>query len=107
MVEHTYYILIGALLFVLGLVGFVSRRNLVMIFLCTELMLQGVILNLVGFNRYWLLAKGADANLAGQSFAIFLMVIAAAEAALAMAPVLVLQRQKNTLDPDEFAQMKG
>ncbi len=106
MVDYRYYILIGAILFVLGLVGFVSRRNLVMIFLCTELMLQGVILNLVGFNRYWLL-KGADANLSGQSFAIFLMVIAAAEAALAMALVLVLQRQKDTLDPDEFAQMKG
>ena len=107
MVEHTYYILIGAILFVLGLVGFVSRRNLVMIFLCTELMLQGVILNLVGFNRYWLLKQGSMANLSGQSFAIFLMVIAASEAALAMALILVLQRQKNTLDPDEFALMKG
>ena len=106
MVDYTYYLLIGAALFVLGLVGFVTRRNLIMIFLCTELMLQGVILNLVGFNRYWLL-KNPDAGLSGQSFAIFLMVIAAAEAALAMALVLVLQRQKDTLDPDEFAIMKG
>ena len=107
MVDYSYYIIIGAILFVLGLIGFVSRRNLVMIFLCTELMLQGVILNLVGFNRYWILQQGSSASLSGQSFAVFLMVIAAAEAALAMALVLVLQRQKNTLDPDEFTQLKG
>ena len=105
MVDYTYYLLIGAVLFVLGLVGFVTRRNLIMIFLCTELMLQGVILNLVGFNRYWLLNNGT--GLEGQAFAIFLMVVAAAEAALAMALVMVLQRRRDTLDAGAFAQMKG
>ena len=105
MVDYSYYLLIGAVLFVLGLVGFITRRNLIMIFLCTELMLQGVILNLVGFNRYWLLNNAA--GLQGQAFSIFLMVVAAAEAALAMALVMVLQRRRDTLDAGAFAQMKG
>ena len=105
MVDYTYYLLIGAVLFVLGLVGSVTRRNLIMIFLCTELMLQGVILNLVGFNRSWLLNN--NTGLEGQAFAIFLMLVAAAEAALAMALVMVLQRRRDTLDAGAFAQMKG
>ena len=105
MVEYTYYLLIGAVLFVLGLVGFVTRRNLILMFLCTELMLQGVILTLVGFNQHWL-GQGV-AGLDGQSFTIFLLVVAAAEAALAMALVMMLQRYKPTLDAAEFSEMKG
>ena len=106
MVEYTYYLLIGAVLFVLGLIGFITRRNLIMVFLCTELMLHGVILNLVGFNRMWLIKNGA-ASYEGQAFAIFLMVVAAAEAALAVALVMVLQKRRNTLDANVFAEMKG
>ena len=106
MIDYNYYLLIGAILFVLGIIGFIGRRNLIMIFLCTELMLQGVILNLVGFNRYWLLQQ-AEVSLDGQAFSIFLMVIAAAEAALAMALVMVLQRHKASLDAGVYADMKG
>ena len=107
MVDYTYYLLIGAILFVLGLIGFVSRRNLIMMFLCTELMLQGVILNLVGFNRYWLTQPGSSSGLEGQAFTIFLMVIAAAEAALAMALVMVLERKRASLDAGIYSEMKG
>lgn len=107
MVDYTYYLLIGAILFVLGVVGFLTRRNLVMMFLCTELMLQGVILNLVGYNRYWLGQPGTSGALAGQAFAIFLIVVAAAEAALALALALVLQRHKDSLDAAVFSEMKG
>ncbi|MCP4709905.1 MAG: NADH-quinone oxidoreductase subunit NuoK [Planctomycetes bacterium] len=108
MVEYTYYLLIGAVLFVLGLIGFITRRNLIMVFLCTELMLHGVILNLVGFNRMWLIKNGsATASYDGQAFAIFLMVVAAAEAALAVALVMVLQKRRNTLDANVFSEMKG
>ena len=106
MVEYTYYLLIGAVLLVLGLIGFITRRNLILIFLCTDLMLHGVILNLVGFNRLWLIKNGA-ASYQGQAFAIFLMVVAAAEAALAVALVMVLQKRRNTLDANVFAEMKG
>ena len=106
MVDYTYYLLIGAVLFVLGLIGFITRRNLIMVFLCTELMLHGVILNLVGFNRFWLIKNGV-ASYQGQAFAIFLMVVAAAEAALAVALVMVLQKRRNTLDANVFSEMKG
>ena len=104
MVDYTYYIILGAILFCLGLIGFVCRRNMILMFLCTELMLQGVALTLVGFNRHWIvLGKGLD----GQAFTVFLLVVAAAEAALAMSLVLLLQRYKPTLDVDQFAEMRG
>jgi len=106
MVDYTNYLFIGAILFVLGTIGFVTRRNLIMMFLCTELMLQGVIMNLVGFNRYWLLQTD-NAALSGQAFTLFLLVIAAAEAVLALALVLVLHRSKRSLDAGVFAEMKG
>ena len=105
MIEYTYYITIGAILFVLGLIGFVTRRNLILMFLCTELIFQGVILTLVGFNRYHLL--NGNTGLEGQAFSIFLLVVAASEAALAMALVLLLQRHKRTLDALDFAEMRG
>jgi NADH-quinone oxidoreductase subunit K len=105
MVDYTYYLMIGAVLFVLGLVGFVTRRNLILMFLCTELMFQGVILTLVGFNRYHLLQ--GIAGLEGHAFAIFLLVAAAVEAALAMALVMVLQMYQRTLDATAFSQMHG
>jgi NADH-quinone oxidoreductase subunit K len=107
MIEYTWYLLIGAALFILGLIGFVVRRNLILIFLCTELMLQGVILTLVAFNHYWLVRGGAAGPLEGHAFVIFLLVIAAAEAALAMALVMALQHQKCTLDADAFTELKG
>ena len=107
MIDYTYYLMIGAVLFVLGLVGFVTRRNLILMFLCTELMFQGVILTLVGFNRYWLIATDGRSGLEGQAFSIFLLVVAAAEAALAMALVMVLQKYRRTLDSVAFAEMRG
>ena len=105
MINYQYYILLGAILFVIGLIGFVTRRNMIVMFLCTELMLQGVVLNLVGYNLHWL-SKGTG-GLEGQAFTIFLLVIAAAEAALAMALVMVLQRKNETLNVGEFAELKG
>ncbi len=105
MINYQYYILLGAILFVIGLIGFATRRNMIVMFLCTELMLQGVVLNLVGYNLHWL-SKGNNL-LDGQAFTIFLLVIAAAEAALAMALVMVLQRKNETLNVGEFAELKG
>ena len=64
------YVLVGGVLFAIGLVGFLSRRNLIVMFLATEVMFQGVILNLVGFGLQHM-------NLAGQAFALFLVVVAA------------------------------
>jgi len=96
-----HYLAVGAILFVIGLIGFVTRRNLIVMFLCTELMFQGVAVNMVAFGRYW------NNDLGGQAFTIFLLVIAAAEASLALGLVILLFRQKNTLDADAWRELKG
>jgi NADH-quinone oxidoreductase subunit K len=95
-----HYLAVGAILFAIGLIGFMTRRNLIVMFLCTELMFQGVIINLVAFGRY-------HDNLAGQAFTLFVLVIAAAEASLALALVVLLFRQRGTLDADAWRQMWG
>src|SRR5205085_8411345 len=85
------YLIVGALLFALGLVGFLCRRNLIVMFLCAELMLQGVSVTLVGFGGY-------HGTWAGQVFAIFSLALAAAEAAIALALIVVLFRRGHSLD---------
>ena len=71
------YVLVGAALFVLGMIGFVTRRNLIIMFLCTELMFQGIVVNLVAFGRYPL---SGTPTLDGQVFGLFLLAVAASEA---------------------------
>lgn len=94
---------VGAILFGIGLVGFLSRRNLIILFLCTELMFQGVALNFIAFGRRW----GGEAFFQGQAFVIFLLVIAAAEASLALGLVVLLFRKRNTLDADAWRTLQG
>ncbi len=94
------YLVLGAVLFVLGLIGFVARRNMILIFLSTEIMFQGVAVNLIAFGRYWM-------NMDGQSFVIFLLTIAAAEASLALGLVILLFRRRETLNVDVWSEMQG
>jgi NADH-quinone oxidoreductase subunit K len=96
-----HYLAVGAILFAIGLIGFITRRNLIVIFLCTELMFQGVAINLIAFGRY------LNNDLGGQAFTIFVLVIAAAEASLALGLVVLLFRQKNTLDADAWRELRG
>lgn len=86
-----HYLACAAVLFALGLVGFLSRRNLILMFLSVELMVQGVALNFVAFARF----RG---NLDGQTFVLFLLTVAACEAALALALILALYRTQASLD---------
>ncbi|MFN5328479.1 MAG: NADH-quinone oxidoreductase subunit NuoK [Gemmataceae bacterium] len=86
-----HYLACAAVLFVLGLVGFLARRNLILMFLSVELMVQGVALNFVAFARF----RG---NLDGQSFVLFMLTVAACEAALALALILALYRTQASLD---------
>ena len=95
-----HYLVVGAIMFGIGLIGFMTRRNLIVMFLCTELMFQGVAINLIAFGRY-------HNNYGGQAFVIFVLVIAAAEASLALGLVVLLFRQKNTLDADAWRELKG
>lgn len=94
------YILLGTLLFAIGVVGFLARRNLIVIFLSTEMMFQGVVVNLVAMGRI-------HEHVNGQVFALFLLVIAAVEAGLALGLVVLLHRRKGTLDSERWATMWG
>lgn len=85
------FIVAGAALFSLGAVGFLVRRNLIIMFLCVELMLQGATLNFVGFSRY-------HGNLQGQSFVVFLLATAACESAIALALIVAIYTKLKTLD---------
>lgn len=91
MIPVWHYLAVGAALFGLGLVGFLTRRNLITMFLCAEMMMQGVILNLLAFGRY-------HGNLGGQAFALVIVTVAACEAGLALALFLTLYRRGKTLD---------
>jgi NADH-quinone oxidoreductase subunit K len=85
------YLVIGAVLFTIGMIGFLTRRNMIIMFLCAELMLQGVVVNLVAFSRY-------HNNLQGQAFVVFILTVAACEAAIALALVVALYTKRKTLD---------
>jgi NADH-quinone oxidoreductase subunit K len=85
------YLLIGAALFALGMLGFLTRRNLIVMFLSAEMMLQGTALSLVAFGRYhgvW----------TGQVFTIMILTVAACESSIAMALIVVLFNRKSSLD---------
>jgi len=84
-------LLVGGAIFGIGLIGFTVRRNLIVMFLCAEMMLQGVSLTLVAFSRY-------HNDFGGQMLVIFIIAVAACEAAIALALVLMLFKQVGKLD---------
>ena len=90
-VDFERYLMVGAALFVLGAIGFMTRRNLIVMFLSAEMMLHGVSLSLVTFGR---LHNTFD----GQVFTIFILTVAACEAGIALALILLLWQAKKTLD---------
>jgi NADH-quinone oxidoreductase subunit K len=94
------YLLVGGLLFVIGLVGFLVRRNMIVMFLCAEMMLQGVSVSLVGFGRYHagIAPPEAAGPWGGQMLVIFIITVAACEAGIAMALILMLARKSGKLD---------
>ena len=96
----SHFLMTGAILFVLGLIGFVTRRNLIIMFLCTEMMFQGVAVTLVAFAKF-------HGHVTGQTFVIFLLTIAAAESALALGLVVLLFRRKRTLDAQAWTELQG
>ena len=94
-----HFLAVAAALFGLGLVGFLTRRNLITMFLCAEMMLQGVAINFVAFARY-------HANLQGQVFVLFILAVAACEAGVALALFISLYRRKRTLDSSEWQDLR-
>ncbi|WP_435018959.1 NADH-quinone oxidoreductase subunit NuoK [Tundrisphaera sp. TA3] len=87
----TNFLLVGAALMALGMLGFLSRRNMIVMFLSAEMMLQGVALTLVAFGRY-------HGNWTGQVFTIVILTVAACEASIALALILILFNRRSSLD---------
>jgi NADH-quinone oxidoreductase subunit K len=95
-----WYLYLSAVLFMIGAVGVLTRRNLFIILFSLELMMNAVNINLVGFS-------GFHQNMTGQNFVLFTMAIAAAEAAVGLAIATALFRNRQTLMIDLFDTMKG
>src|SRR6266513_2106846 len=99
------FLVIGALLFIIGVAGVLTRRNIIVIFMSIELILNAANLNFIAFSRY--LQETGNVNaLAGQIFAVFVIVVAAAEAAIGLGIVIALYRNKETIWVDEIDLLK-
>jgi len=97
--EH--YIVLSAVLFAIGLYGALAKRNAIVIMMSIEIMLTAVNIAMVAFSRFI-----TPALLTGQVFAIFIMVVAAAEAAVGLAIIMSIYRGRGTIDPTEIDLMK-
>ena len=86
-----HFLTVSAILFVIGMLGVLTRRNVLLIFMSVEMMLNAVNLSLIAFGRY------LD-SMVGQVFAVFVITIAAAEAAIGLGLILVLARRQDTVD---------
>src|SRR3712207_5411928 len=99
----THFLVLGTILFCIGMYGALSRSNAVGILLSIELMLNAVNIMLVAFARY----IDTSQELAGQMFAIFIMTVAAAEAAVGLAIVIAVYRLRNTIQVEDIDLLKG
>ncbi len=100
MVPLSWYVALGAVLFVVGAAGILLRRNILIVLMSLELMLNSVNINLVAFSHFL-------GDLRGQIIAIFVIAITAAEVAIALGILVALVRNKPTLEVDEVTIMKG
>src|SRR5512132_4380335 len=99
------FLTIGALLFIIGVAGVLTRRNIIVIFMSIELILNAANLNFIAMSRY-LQDTGNVNAVAGQIFAVFVIVVAAAEAAIGLGIVIALYRNKETIWVDEIDLLK-
>lgn len=104
-ISTLHYLVLGAALFLLGVIGVLTRRNVVIVLMSIELILNAVNLNLVALSRYWQGINGATA-LHGQVFAIFVITDAAAEAAVGLGILIAFFRNKETINVDEVNLLK-
>lgn len=100
--EH--YLILSAVLFSIGLYGALAKRNAVVILMCIELMLNAVNITMVAFSRYLV---PDVVLLTGQVFAIFIMTVAAAEAAVGLAIIIAIYRSRKNVDVEQADLMKG
>ena len=100
MITTTHYLVLSALLFSIGMVGVMVRKNLITLLMCLELMLNAVNLNLVAFSRLW-------GELTGQVFVIFVITVAAGEAAIGLGIIITIYRQRRTVEADVIRSLEG
>ncbi len=99
MVGPAEYQIVAALIFLIGVVGVLIRRNIIVIFMCIELMLNAANLSLIGFARMW-------ASMEGHIFVFMVMVVAACEAAVGLAIIISLVRNRDTLNIEDMSLLK-
>ena len=109
MIPHEYYVALSAVLFAIGGVGFLIRRNVIVALMSLELMLNGVNLALVAFNRFHAIRPGMtdQTSHTGQIFAFFIIAAEAAEVAVGLAILLSLFRIRRTVRSDEADLLKN
>ncbi len=100
MLTLQHYLVLGAILFSIGVVGVITRRNAIIIYMCIELMLSAVSLTLVAFSRHF-------NSMDGHVFIFMIMTVAAAEAAVGLAIIILMFTAKESVNVDEFNSMKG
>ena len=100
MIPLSWYMALAAILFCIGVCGFLTRRNVIVMFLSIELMLNGVNLNLVALSHFL-------ESLRGQTFTFFIITVAAAEAAIGLGIAIALYRSRRTVHVDTINQLKG
>lgn len=101
MIPVTHYLILGSILFSLGLIGIMlNRKNIILLLVCVELMLLAVNTNFVAFSHYY----GENS---GQVFVFFILTVAAAEAAIGLAIVVLLFRNRGNIDVDKMNHLKG
>lgn len=101
MISLTHWLIVGALLFAISIAGlFLNRKNVLIMLMCIELMLLAVNLNFIAFSHYL-------NDMAGQIFVFFILTVAAAEAAIGLAILVVMFRNRSTIDVQELDELKG
>ncbi len=100
MVPLNWYIILSAVMFCIGMFGFLSRRNLIIMFICLELMLNAVNVSLVAFSHYL-------QSINGQILVFFVITVAAAEAAIGLAIIIAYYKNNPTIKVDEINLLKG
>jgi NADH-quinone oxidoreductase subunit K len=104
-VPIAYYLVLSAVLFSIGVAAFLIKRNIITVFMSIELMLNAVNLAFIAFSRQWSQITG-HLQVNGQIFVFFVMVVAAAEAAVGLAIIIAVFRARNTLNVDQIDMMK-
>ena len=99
MIPLPFYLLVSAILFSIGTIGVLTRRNAIVIFMCVELMLNAVNLTFIAFSRYL-------GNIDGQIFVFFIMTVAAAEAAVGLALMIAFYKNRESIDVEDVNLLK-